>query len=124
MASNNIQIAPSSSSSSCSTQWIYEVFLSFRGETCNSFTDHLYRTLIEKEIITFKEDAELEWGNPISLDLFDAIKNSKIAVIILSKNYASSTWCLQELAKIVECMEKGLRVLPIFYLVDPSDVRH
>ena len=63
-------------------------------------------------------------GEPISLDLFDAIKNSKIAVIILSKNYASSTWCLQELAKIVECMEKGLRVLPIFYLVDPSHVRH
>ena len=31
---------------------------------------------------------------------------------------------MQELAKIVECMEKGLRVLPIFYLVDPSHVRH
>ena len=51
MASNSIQIAPSSSSSSCSTQWINEVFLSFRGETCNSFTDHLYHTLIEKEKI-------------------------------------------------------------------------
>ena len=80
--------------------------------------------MIEKEIITFKDDTELEWGNPISLDLFHAIKNSKIAVIILSKNYAFLTWCLQELAKIVECMEEGLRVLPIFYLVDPSHVRH
>lgn len=117
MVSNSIQTDPSSSSSTCSTQQKYEVFLSFRGETRNSFTDHFYHALIEKEIITFKDDIELEWGSSISPEIFDAIKNSKIAVIILSKNYASFTWCLQELAKIVECMEGGLRVLPIFYLV-------
>ena len=125
MASNGIQIAPSSSSSSCSTQWIYEVFLSFRGETCNSFTDHLYHTLIEKEIITFKEDAELEWGNPISLDLFDAIKNSKIAVIILSKNYASSTWCLQELERLLNAWKKGWECCPfsILWIQVMCDIR-
>ena len=39
--------------------------------------------------------------------------------------YASSSWCLEELAKIVECMkEGGLIILPIFYHVDPSHVRH
>ncbi|XP_050281493.1 disease resistance protein RUN1-like [Quercus robur] len=47
-----------------------------------------------------------------------------MAVIILSENYASSTWCLEELVKIVECMKGGLKVLPIFYHVDPSHVRH
>ena len=46
------------------------------------------------------------------------------AIVIFSKNYASSTWCLDELVKIVECKEKmGLIVLPIFYDVDPFDVR-
>ena len=48
MASNSIQAGPSSSSSSCSTQWKYEVFLSFRDETRNSFTDYLYHALIER----------------------------------------------------------------------------
>ena len=47
-----------------------------------------------------------------------------MAVIIFSENYAFSTWCLKELVKIVECMKGGLKVLPIFYHVDPSHVRH
>ena len=38
---------------------------------------------------------------------------------------ASSSWCFEELAKIVECMKEGrLIILPIFYHVDPSHVRH
>ena len=45
--------------------------------------------------------------------------------MILSKDYASSSWCLIELAKIVKCMEKKeLIVLPVFHYVDPSDVRN
>ncbi|KHN26944.1 TMV resistance protein N [Glycine soja] len=43
------------------------------------------------------------------------------ALIILSSNYASSTWCLDELQKILECKKE---VFPIFLGVDPSDVRH
>nr|AHG28994.1 NBS-LRR protein [Cicer arietinum] len=48
------------------------------------------------------------------------------SLIILSPNYASSTWCLDELQKIVECGKcfGGQGVFPIFYGVDPSHVRH
>jgi hypothetical protein len=47
------------------------------------------------------------------------------AVVVISENYAFSTWCLNELAKIVKCREDtGLIVVPVFYHVDPSDVRH
>ncbi|XP_054780100.1 putative disease resistance protein At4g11170 [Prosopis cineraria] len=47
-----------------------------------------------------------------------------IALVIFSKDYASSEWCLQELVKIMECKEaSGQIVLPVFYCVDPSDVR-
>ena len=46
------------------------------------------------------------------------------AIVILSKNYASSTWCLDELVKIMECKKKmGQIFLPIFYDVDPYEVR-
>ena len=121
MASITSEIASSSSL----PKWEYDVFLSFRGEdTRNSFTDHLYAALDQKGIKTFRDDEGLERGKPISLELLNAIEKSKFAIIVLSRNYATSSWCLDELVKIVECKEKaGLGVLPVFYGVDPSDVR-
>ena len=109
-----------------SSFWKYDVFLSFCGvDTRKNFTDHLYTALKQKDIITFRDDEKLERGKYISQELLKAIEGSKYAIIVFSKNYASSRWCLIELAKIVECMkETRLTVLPIFYHVDPSHVRN
>ena len=126
MASVSTKRAPSSSSSkSLTPQWKYDVFLSFKGEdTRNAFTDHLYTTLKQKGIFTFRDDERLERGKSISPVLSKAIEESRFSIIILSRNYASATWCLDELTKIIECMkEMGVTVLPIFYDVDPSDIR-
>ena len=114
-----------SSSSSSSRRWIYDVFLSFRGEdTRNSFTDHLYAALQRSGISTFRDNEKIEKGKSIAPELLKAIEDSRFAIVILSRNYASSTWCLDELAKIIRCMkENEMTVLPIFYKVDPSDVR-
>ncbi|KAL7612622.1 hypothetical protein Lser_V15G05189 [Lactuca serriola] len=88
--------SPSSSSSVPTGRWTHEVFLSFRGEdTRNNFVDHLYTALSQRGIS-----------------------------VIFSKNYADSSWCLDELVKIMECGDQmGQIVLPVFYHVDPSDVR-
>ncbi|KAM4068480.1 hypothetical protein ACB094_12G015700 [Castanea mollissima] len=117
-------ISPSSSSSS-THQWKYHVFLSFRGEdTRNNFTDHLYSALNQKGVYTFRDDEKLERGELISPSLLKAIEDSLFAIVVLSKNYASSTWCLDELVKIMDCRTNmGLIVLPIFYDVEPSVVR-
>ncbi|KAL6315920.1 hypothetical protein AAG906_013754 [Vitis piasezkii] len=118
-------MADPSSSSSSFFQRSYDVFLSFRGEdTRNNFTAHLYKELHIKGINTFSDDDKLERGQVISPALVTAIKNSMFSIIVLSENYASSRWCLEELVKILECKEsRGQRILPIFYNVDPSDVR-
>ena len=115
----------SPSSFSSTPRWTYDVFLSFRGEdTRKSFTDHLYSALENKGILTFRDDEKLDGGKFISQELVKAIEESKFAIVIFSINYAFSTWCLDELVHIVRCRkEKGLEVLPIFYHVDPSDVR-
>ncbi|KAK4570783.1 hypothetical protein RGQ29_029577 [Quercus rubra] len=124
MASMNTERASSSSSST--HRLTYEVFLSFRGEdTRNGFTSHLYTALEQKGICTFIDDEKLERGKSISPTLMKAIKESRFAIVILSKNYAFSTWCLEELEEIIGCITKtGMTVLPIFYNVDPSDVRN
>ena len=120
------QKASSSSSFSSSTSpWKYDVFLSFRGEdTRTSFTDHLYVALKQRGIVTFRDEENLEIGKPISPELLKAIKESRFAIVILSRNFASSTWCLDELTKIIGCLkEMTTTVMPIFYDVDPSHVR-
>ncbi|KAL4622114.1 hypothetical protein ACB092_06G274200 [Castanea dentata] len=101
----------------------FDVFLSFRGEdTRSNFVSHLYHTLCDRGIHTFI-DNNLERGEEISTELFKTIENSKMSIIVFSENYASSSWCLDELTKIIECRKNNRSVLPIFYKVDPSEVR-
>ncbi|KAL5843536.1 hypothetical protein ACOSQ4_009494 [Xanthoceras sorbifolium] len=102
----------------------HEVFLSFRGEdTRDGFTSHLHDALCRKRIETFI-DYRLVRGDEISPALLTAIEESKISVVIFSKDYVSSKWCLRELVKILECKKtNGQVVIPVFYHVDPSHVR-
>ncbi|KAG6630115.1 hypothetical protein CIPAW_14G133300 [Carya illinoinensis] len=120
------KIISSSSPSSSTPRSKYDVFLNFYGEdTRRSFTDHLYFDLKRKGILVFRDDESLERGKSISPELMQAIQESQYAIVIFSANYASSKWCLQELAEIVEWEEKkNLRIIPIFYRVNPSDVRN
>ncbi|KAL4357088.1 hypothetical protein HN51_028431 [Arachis hypogaea] len=107
--------------------WKHEVFVSFRGEdTRNNFIDHLFAAFDRKGIDAFKDDINLKQGGHISTELMEAIETSTVLMVVLSKNYASSTWCLRELEKILECAKvhkTSQTVLPVFYDVTPSEVR-
>ncbi|XP_050135380.1 TMV resistance protein N-like [Malus sylvestris] len=106
-------------------QWTYDVFLSFRSEdTHRNFTDHLYTSLNQKGVFAFRDAEQLEREKPISPELLKAIEESRYVIVVLSRNYAYSTCCLDELAKSVECMKvMGQALLPVFYDVDPSEVQ-
>ncbi|KAI9127216.1 hypothetical protein K1719_001775 [Acacia pycnantha] len=113
---SNIIVAPPA------TKW--DVFLSFRGEdTRYIFSSYLYEALYGANIHTFM-DHKLDRGDNMSQILLKTIEESKISLIIFSKNYASSRWCMDELVKIMKCKDQyGRIVIPIFYNVDPSHVR-
>ncbi|KRH65681.1 hypothetical protein GLYMA_03G054600v4 [Glycine max] len=104
----------------------YDVFLSFRGEdTRASFTSHLYTALHNEGVFVFKNDETLPRGNQISPSLRLAIEESRISVVVFSTNYAESRWCLKMLENIMECQRTtGQVVVPVFYGVYPSKVRH
>ncbi|XP_050110139.1 disease resistance protein RUN1-like [Malus sylvestris] len=117
-----MKMASSSSSSKCSK---YDVFLSFRGETRKSLTDNLYCTLKDHRFNVFIDENELTRGEIITPALKQAVKDSRLAAIIFSSGYAESRWCLDELVEILASRRTmGQMVLPIFYNIDPSDVRH
>ncbi|XP_059649507.1 disease resistance protein L6-like isoform X2 [Cornus florida] len=103
----------------------YEVFLSFRGsDTRDNFTDTLYHGLVDAGIRTFRDNEELHAGEKIA-ELFKAIQHSKISIPVFSKAYASSKWCLKEIAKMVECRRTfGQLILPIFFGVKTSDLKY
>ncbi|XP_056166467.1 disease resistance protein RPV1-like [Syzygium oleosum] len=109
-----------------SSGYDYEVFLSFNGsDTRAGFTDFLYISLKDAGIRTFKDDEELGVGEEFAPELLQAINQSKISIPIFSKGYASSVWCLKELVQMVECQKTGRqKIIPIFYDVAPSEVRH
>nr|XP_028958123.1 TMV resistance protein N-like isoform X2 [Malus domestica] len=112
---------PNSSTSRCS----YDVFLSFRGEdTRKTFTDHLYAALVNASFRTFRDDDELERGEDIKLEFVKAIQQSRSSVVVFSKDYSSSRWCLNELVMILKRKKTSHHVvLPVFYDVDPSHLR-
>ncbi|KAL9287413.1 putative TIR domain, P-loop containing nucleoside triphosphate hydrolase [Arabidopsis thaliana] len=114
----------SSSSSSDPSKRQFDVFVSFRGfDTRNSFTSYLLQFLHRKGIDAFF-DGKLRRGKDISV-VFDRIEQSKMSIVVFSENYANSTWCLEELWKIMQCREKfGHGVLPVFYKVRKSDVEN
>ncbi|KAJ0682630.1 putative TIR domain-containing protein [Helianthus annuus] len=105
--------------------YLYDVFLSFSGEdTRKTFVDHLYDALDQYGIFTFKDDERLEKGKKFNDELLQSIEDLRCYIIVFSRRCASSSWSLNELLKIMECHNKGERfVFPVFYDVDPSEVR-
>ncbi|QHO13976.1 TMV resistance protein N [Arachis hypogaea] len=106
--------------------WAFDVFLSFRGQDIRqNFIGHLYEALRSKGFHIFLDEEKLESGQDIPGSLIRAIEESRIAILLFSDNYATSSFCLNELVKIMECAKAEVQmVLPVFYDVDPSHVRH
>ncbi|WZY78894.1 probable disease resistance protein RPP1 [Brassica rapa] len=122
--SSSSSLRLSSPSLCLSNNWTHDVFPSFHGEDVRKdFLSHIQKGFERKGIRQFN-DNEMERGESISFQLVRAIRGSKIAVVLFSKNYASSKWCLDELVEIMKCRrEFGQIVIAVFYKVDPSDIR-
>lgn len=121
-------MAASSSSASSASARHHAVYFSVQREDPHKFTtDIIARSLGYRGVPTFEDNKQLrrnQIGTNLGEDLEEAIRKSKISVILFSKEYVYSSWCLEELVTILECRKKwGMIVLPIFYDVDPSNVR-
>ncbi|KAL9817810.1 Disease resistance protein RPP5 [Arabidopsis thaliana] len=114
------------SSSSSPSSRRYDVFPSFSGvDVRKTFLNHLIEALDRRSINTFMDHGIVR-SCIIADELISAIREARISIVIFSENYASSTWCLNELVEIHKChKDKDLdqMVIPVFYDVDPSHVR-
>eukprot|EP00253_Pinus_taeda_P015740 PITA_15740 len=110
------------SSSSTASWCAYDVFINHRGpDVKNTFASHLYRRLRDHALRVFLDKPELEDGRSIFSQIDHAIRVASVHIAIFSKNYAQSSWCLDEL---VLMKESGATILPVFLNVKPCVVRH
>lgn len=126
MASTSPETAASNeASSSTARRWKDDVFLSYKsGDTPKSFILDLYNRLQQRKLTTFMDHhSDFQFEDAISSSLRKAIEQSKFAVVVLSQNYAYSTWCLEELTMLCQFMESGFTIVPVFYKVDASNVK-
>lgn len=117
------------SNATCSSNVVYptpqhEVFINFRGEGLRyNFISHLTNTLREEGINVYT-DNHATMGEDLTV-FYERIKESKIAIAVISSLYTTSKWPLNELAKIKECVEEGtLVVFPVFYKVTVDTVKN
>ncbi|ESQ28987.1 hypothetical protein EUTSA_v10023951mg [Eutrema salsugineum] len=113
-------------SPSCLTtcNYKFKVFSSFHGpDVRKTLLSHL-REQFNLKGITMFNDNKIKRGEELDPSLKEAIRESKIWIVILSKKYASSSWCLDELVEILERKNAMKQiVMTVFYGVEPSDVR-
>ncbi|VVA33357.1 PREDICTED: TMV resistance [Prunus dulcis] len=113
--------SPSSSSSCRDRRWKYDVYLSCSDDDMpRSFTDPLDVALTGQGIRTFRFRNGEASNSPVIF--LKAIENSRFSILVLSRKYAHSIRCLNELEKIVECRKgMGQAVLAVYFDVDPAE---
>jgi hypothetical protein len=80
----------------------------------------LYNDLVAVGLRPFLDCKSIDIGEEAWESIHHAIKKTPIAVVIFSKTFTQSKWCLKELHVILE--NPGIEVLPIFYKVEPREV--
>lgn len=102
------------------------VFLSFLGQdTRRTFISHLLGLLKRRGFTTTEWNNEPSSGGSDPSAVDQAIRISKVAVVVISENFAASSWCVESLLKIMEFHQSGslAALIPVFYKMDPSYVK-
>ncbi|XP_039173125.1 disease resistance protein RPV1-like [Eucalyptus grandis] len=102
---------------------IFNAIISYKRDDTRDFVSHLKGALERRGIRTFV-DYILDEGQEILPAIEEVIKQSNIAIVVVSQNFHTSPWCLNELVKILKCQKKrGLIVFPIFCGIDARELR-
>ncbi|CAI0394246.1 unnamed protein product [Linum tenue] len=100
-----------------------EILLSCSGFVRDKFGAFLNSLLVRDKMRTFLDDPELHEGERIAPSFVKVMAQSRVYIPILSPGFASSAWCLQVLALMVERYkeDRSRIILPIFYYRNPDD---
>ncbi|XP_059065130.1 disease resistance protein RPV1-like [Cryptomeria japonica] len=99
----------------------YDVFINHRGPDVKStVASVLYGILTGMQLSVFLDSKELGSGDFLPRAIEAAMSSALLHIAIFSERYAESPWCLAELSFM---LKSGAPIIPIFYYVDPSELR-
>eukprot|EP00253_Pinus_taeda_P007627 PITA_07627 len=108
-------------SSSTNNSFVFDIFINHRGpDSKKTLAKHLYDRLSKHGLRVFLDEDELQAGEYITPQIHSAIRTASVHIAIFSPRYADSNWCLDELLLM---FESGSTIIPVFYGVEPADLR-
>jgi hypothetical protein len=104
----------------------YDLFVSHRGpDVRDGFVSHLEEALVAAGLKPFLDTTSLEEqaGSYVPTVIYNALQGAKVNVVVLSKGYAESEYCLKELVIMIRSFEDEKKpIIPVFYDVDFRDL--
>ncbi|KAL4197726.1 hypothetical protein AMTRI_Chr04g252550 [Amborella trichopoda] len=105
---------------------IYDAFISHRGSELKKLAEKIHGDLSGLGVSSFVDSREIRKGENLSGVIVEAIRASSIWLVLLSKGFAESPWCLDEVRMMVDERENGESkgiLIPVYYNVGPDDLR-
>ncbi|GLJ34238.1 hypothetical protein SUGI_0687930 [Cryptomeria japonica] len=99
----------------------YDVFINHHGaDVKHSLAASIYMALSNQGVRVFLNYEKLALGDIVTSAIEEAMGSARLFIAIFSRRYAASCWCLDELSFMVQT---GTKIIPIFYHVNPTDLR-
>ncbi|XP_014516829.1 TMV resistance protein N-like [Vigna radiata var. radiata] len=100
----------------------YDVLINFTGEDINrKFVSHLNSAISTVGLTTFLHHHNAIESTHIQQPI---LSHCRVAIVVFNQTYSQSAWCLNQLLQIIDWHETyGRHVLPVYYEIQPSDVR-
>ncbi|GLJ27771.1 hypothetical protein SUGI_0545050 [Cryptomeria japonica] len=103
----------------------YRVFINHRGsDVKKTLASHIYYALETHGLRVFLDKQELQVGDFLTPAIQSAIRSASVQIAIFSKTYAQSLWCLDELVWMFDSDPTSIKIIPIFYDIEPSELRY
>ncbi|XP_059077647.1 TMV resistance protein N-like isoform X2 [Cryptomeria japonica] len=103
----------------------YHVFINHRGpDVKKTLASLIFHALDTHGLRVFLDEEELQVGDSLTPAFRSAIRSAVVHIAIFSKAYAQSPWCLDELLWMLGSDYTSAKIIPIFYDIEPSELRH
>ncbi len=102
----------------------YDIFVSHCHKDKLKYVDDLVEELKKLDIKVFYDTDEITWGDDIREKIDNGLKNSKLAIVVISRKYFGRDWTEYEIRQLFkrQFSEGRKLILPILYQINKSDL--